>query len=52
MIFVREAHYIKSYWDKNMNEWRDEFLYAMLKENWKRAVKKRHSLSSDIWLTH
>ncbi len=33
--FRREAHYKKSYWDKNMNEWRDEFLYAMLKEDWK-----------------
>ena len=33
--FRREAHFVKSYWDKNFNEWRDEFLYAMLREDWK-----------------
>ncbi|MCB1023029.1 MAG: GNAT family N-acetyltransferase [Acidobacteria bacterium] len=32
--FRREAHYIKSFWDKGFNEWRDEYLYAMLKEDW------------------
>ncbi len=32
----REAHFIKSYWDKGYNEWRDEYLYAMLKEDWER----------------
>ena len=34
--FRREAHFKKSYWDKGFNEWRDEFLYALLKEEWKR----------------
>ena len=33
--FRREAHFIKSYWDKGFNEWRDEYLYALLKEDWK-----------------
>ncbi len=32
--FRREAHFIKSFWDKGFNEWRDEYLYAMLKEDW------------------
>ena len=32
--FRREAHFIKSFWDKKMNEWRDEFVYALLKEDW------------------
>lgn len=32
--FRREAHFVKSYWDKKMNEWRDEFVYALLKEDW------------------
>jgi RimJ/RimL family protein N-acetyltransferase len=34
--FRREAEFKKSYWDKKMNEWRDEYLYAMLKEDWRR----------------
>lgn len=34
--FRREAHFIKSYWDKKMNEWRDEYVYAMLKEDWEK----------------
>lgn len=33
--FRREAEFKKSYWDKNMNEWRDEYFYALLKEEWK-----------------
>ncbi len=33
--FRREAHFRKSYWDKGFNEWRDEYLYALLKEEWK-----------------
>ena len=33
--FRREAEFKKSYWDKKMNEWRDEYLYALLKEDWK-----------------
>lgn len=32
--FRREGEFKKSFWDKKMNEWRDEFLYAMLKEDW------------------
>ena len=31
--FRREAAFLESYWDKTM--WRDEFLYAMLKKDWK-----------------
>lgn len=36
--FRREAETKKSFWDKKMNEWRDEYLYAMLAEDWK-AIK-------------
>ncbi len=32
--FRREAEFIKSFWDK-AEMWRDEYLYAMLKEEWK-----------------
>lgn len=32
--FRREAEHKKSYWDEKMNEWRDEYVYAMLKEEW------------------
>ncbi len=32
--FRREAEFKKSYWDEKMNEWRDEYLYAMLKKDW------------------
>ena len=32
--FRREAHFKKSFWDKKLGEWRDEYLYAMLKEDW------------------
>ena len=32
--FRREAEHRKSYWDKKMNEWSDEYVYAMLKEDW------------------
>lgn len=32
--FRREAEFKKSFWDKKMNEWRDEYLYAMLKSDW------------------
>lgn len=39
--FRREAEFKKSYWDKKMNEWRDEYLYAMLKEDWKRQNIER-----------
>lgn len=33
--FRREGEFKKSFWDKNFNEWRDEYLYALLKEDWK-----------------
>jgi RimJ/RimL family protein N-acetyltransferase len=35
--FRREAEFKKSYWDSKMNEWRDEFLYALLKDDWNSA---------------
>ena len=28
----QEGHHIKSYWDEKMNEWRDEYYYALLAE--------------------
>lgn len=34
--FRREAEFKKSYWDKGFNEWRDEYLYALLKEDWEK----------------
>ncbi len=36
--FRREADFKKSYWDKGFNEWRDEYLYALLKEDWRKTV--------------
>ena len=33
--FRREAEFKKSFWDRKINEWRDEYLYALLKEDWK-----------------
>lgn len=36
--FRREAEFEKSYWDKKMNEWRDEYLYALLKEDWEKKI--------------
>lgn len=39
--FRREAHFVKSYWDRKMNEWRDEYLYAMLKEEFMNTYKGR-----------
>ena len=38
--FRREAEFKKSYWDKKMNEWRDEYLYALLKEDWEIVYKR------------
>jgi len=32
----REAEFKKSYWDAKMKEWRDEYVYAILKDDWKR----------------
>lgn len=37
LSFRREAEFKKSYWDKGFNEWRDEYLYALLKEDWEKA---------------
>ncbi len=34
--FRREAHFIKSYWDMKLNEWRDEYVYAILKDDWEK----------------
>lgn len=31
--FRREGHFLQSYWDGN--QWTDEYLYALLKEEWK-----------------
>jgi RimJ/RimL family protein N-acetyltransferase len=33
--FRREAEFKQSFWDKRKNYWRDEYLYAMLKDDWK-----------------
>lgn len=33
--FRREAEFKQSLWDKRENCWRDEYLYAMLKDDWK-----------------
>lgn len=32
--FRREAEFKQSFWDEGKNRWRDEFLYAMLAEEW------------------
>lgn len=32
--FRREGHFLQSYWDVKIEQWRDEFLYALLKEEW------------------
>ncbi len=34
--FRREAEFKQSFWDEGKNAWRDEYLYALLKENWER----------------
>ena len=31
--FMKEAHFIKHYWDKNLKDWFDEYHYGILKEN-------------------
>ena len=33
--FRREAELKESFWDEGKNEWRNEFLYAMLEKDWK-----------------
>ena len=33
--FRREAEFKQSFWDKRNNHWRDEYLYAMLKDDWR-----------------
>lgn len=35
MKFRREAEFKQSFSDQTKNEWRDEFLYAMLKQDWR-----------------
>jgi RimJ/RimL family protein N-acetyltransferase len=37
--FRREAEFKQSFWDAPKNEWRDEFLYAMLAVDWKSNLK-------------
>lgn len=37
--FRREAEFKQSFWDAPKNEWRDEFLYAMLAGDWKSNLK-------------
>ena len=39
MHFRREAEFKESFRDEGKNEWRDEFLYAMLKKDWKTGQK-------------
>jgi RimJ/RimL family protein N-acetyltransferase len=34
LSFRREAEFKLSFWDQAKNEWRDEYLYAMLKQDW------------------
>lgn len=33
--FRREGEFRKSFWDRRMDAWRDEYLYALLREDWK-----------------
>lgn len=37
--FRREAEFKQSFWDAPKNEWRDEFLYAMLAVDWQSNLK-------------
>jgi len=37
--FRREAEFKQSFWDEGKKEWRDEFLYAMLKKDWKTSQR-------------
>jgi [ribosomal protein S5]-alanine N-acetyltransferase len=37
--FRREGAYKQSFWDEGKNEWRDEYLYAMLASDWKTYLK-------------
>ncbi len=48
--FRREAHFVKSFWDEGFNEWRDEYVYAMLKEDWERdlTAKTKESEGKEI----
>ena len=36
--FRREAEFKKSFRDEKMNEWRDEYLYAMLRNDWTNKI--------------
>lgn len=37
--FRREAEFKQSFWDSGKGNWRDEFLYAMLEEEWVESEK-------------
>ena len=37
--FRREGEFKESFWDHGKGNWRDEFIYAMLKKNWKTSNK-------------
>lgn len=41
--FRREAEFRRSFWDKKSDEWRDEYLYALLEEDWKKQKKGEKS---------
>ena len=34
--FRREAELKESFWDEGENQWRNEFLYAMLEKDWRK----------------
>ncbi|OLS24076.1 MAG: hypothetical protein HeimC3_21670 [Candidatus Heimdallarchaeota archaeon LC_3] len=36
----KEAHYIKSFYYKSTGKWEDEYLFAILKQNWKKNLYK------------
>ena len=36
--FRREGEFKQSFWDHGKNKWRDEFIYAILEEEWKKSV--------------
>lgn len=35
--FRREGHFLQSFWDQQTDQWRDEFLYALLEKEWSAA---------------
>lgn len=42
MNFRREAEFKESFWDQGKNRWRDEFLYAILEEEWKEVRSENY----------